>query len=87
MRVRVRVHPGAKLARLRVEAERLEVYVRARAHEGAATREALATIAAALNVAPARVTCVQGEHSRLKLVEVTAPDAEQRLRRLLAGDD
>ncbi len=82
VRFSVRVHPGARVARVLARAGVLEVYVGAPAREGRATREALAAVAHELDVAPSRVICQHGEHSRTKLFALTA-NAEVR-RRLMA---
>ena len=71
VRFSVRVHPGARLARLVSRDGILEIYVRAPARDGRATREALEAVAAALGVGSSRVACHHGEHSRTKLFAVT----------------
>ena len=86
VRFAVRVHPGARDARVSQRDGVLEVYVRAPAREGRATREALAAVADELDVAASRVTCQHGEHSRTKLFSVTGDsDLRQRLQSLLGG--
>lgn len=84
IRFAVRVHPGARVARVAQREGVLEVYVRAPAREGRATREALVAVAHALDVAASRVTCHHGEHSRTKLFSVTGDaDLRRRLQVLL----
>ena len=82
----VRVHPSARVPRLMIRDDVLEVYVRSPAREGRATNEARVAIAGALNIATSKVACVHGEHARTKLFAVTG-DASvlTRLAELLGG--
>jgi uncharacterized protein YggU (UPF0235/DUF167 family) len=57
----------------------LEIRVRARAHEGKATEEALVALARALDLPRSSVELVSGAASRLKTVEVAGEVSEQRL--------
>ncbi len=83
----VRVHPGARVARVASRDGVLEIYVRAPAREGRATREALVVVADELGAGPSRVACQRGEHSRTKLFALTGDAALlERLRVLLGGD-
>jgi uncharacterized protein (TIGR00251 family) len=75
IRFEVHVHPGTRTSRAAGRhGEALNVHVRSRAIEGAATREVLEVIARAFNVRTSAVTLVRGTHSRQKLVEIDGDD-------------
>ena len=71
MRVRIRVHPGAKVAAVGGSHDgALVVRVRERAVDGKATAAALRALAGALDVPANDVRLVSGATSRTKLVEI-----------------
>jgi uncharacterized protein YggU (UPF0235/DUF167 family) len=70
MRISVRAHPGASRERVTWNGRTLDVWVTARALEGAANRAVEAAVARALGVRRSAVTLVGGERSRDKVVEV-----------------
>ncbi len=71
IRFTTHVHPGAKVARVGGEFDgSLQVWVRARAVDGAATEETCAVLADAFHVRSAAVQCVRGARSRTKLIDV-----------------
>lgn len=77
----VRVHPGASRERVAWDGRTLEVWVTARAVEGAANRAVETALATALGVRRSAVRLVAGERARDKLVEVegVTGDALNRL--------
>ena len=87
-RAAIRVRPGARLDGVggRAPAARptdppvLEVRVRARPVEGAATEAAERVLAHALGLRPRQVRVVRGATSRDKLVEVLEPPADMSAR-------
>ena len=82
IRFQVHVHPGSRTSKAGGRhGEALNVHVRSRAVQGAATREVLEVIARAFEVRKAAVTVIRGDHSRETLVEI-AGDDEQMNRRL-----
>jgi hypothetical protein len=71
VRVRIRVHPGAKVAAVGGSHDgALVVRVRERAVDGKATAAALRALAEALGVRPSDVRLVSGVTSRTKVVEI-----------------
>lgn len=87
-RVRVRVKPGARRTHVggRYDGPHgpaLVVAVTAPAVEGKATRAVLESVAKAFGVSPRQVSLVSGERSRDKIVEISGPSVEERLRELL----
>lgn len=66
----VRVHPGASRERLAWDGRTLDVWVTARAVEGAANRAVESALATALGVRRSAVRLVAGRRGRDKLVEV-----------------
>ena len=75
MRVTIRVHPGAKRARVGGEHDgALVVRVAPRAVDGKATEAALAAVAQAFGVRRRAVTLVTGATSRTKVVDVLDGD-------------
>jgi uncharacterized protein YggU (UPF0235/DUF167 family) len=71
LHIAVHVQPGAKVARVGGSYDGvLQVAVRARAVEGAATEDAERVIADAFSVRPRAVTCVRGQRSRQKLLAI-----------------
>jgi hypothetical protein len=75
IRFAVHVHPGSRAPGVGGSHDgALNVRVRARAVEGAATDEVLATLAQAFDVRPGAVACVRGAHSRNKLVSIEGDD-------------
>lgn len=70
MNVTVRAHPGASRARVEWDGEKLEVWVTARAVEGAANRALVEAIATALAISPSRITIRHGTRGRLKQLEI-----------------
>lgn len=85
MRVRIRVHPGAKVAAVGGSHDgALVVRVRERAVDGKATAAALKALADALGTRAADVRLVSGATSRTKLVEID-DGLTSAYRRLLEG--
>ncbi len=77
----VRVQPGSP--RPSVGGERdgaLRVRVRARAVDGAATREACEVVADAFGVRASAVRCLKGERSRTKVLGIDGEDVALRAR-------
>jgi uncharacterized protein YggU (UPF0235/DUF167 family) len=75
IRFPVHVHPGSRTPGVGGSHDgALNVRVRARAVEGAATDEVIAALVEAFNVRPGAVACVRGAHSRNKLVWVEGDD-------------
>ena len=93
-RATIHVRPGARADRVGGSAptgragdlDVLQVHVRARPVEGAATAAAERAVAAALGVRPRQVRVVRGATARDKLVEIAdpPPDIRQRWLALLA---
>lgn len=69
-RLALRVTPGARVEGLEIVEGRLLAKVRARPEDGKATAAVLALVAAALGVAPSRVTLLRGATSREKLLRI-----------------
>ncbi len=94
-RAAIRVRPGSRVdaaggaaaAGRPGDPPALEVRVRARPVEGAATAAAERVLAGALGLRPRQVRVVRGATSRDKLIEVTdpPPGIEQRWAELLGG--
>jgi uncharacterized protein (TIGR00251 family) len=81
------VEPGSSkpgLAGLDPWRGRLRLRVAARPREGAANREAVDLLAAALGVPPRHVEVVAGATSRLKTLVVRGLDRQEAIRRLVA---
>jgi hypothetical protein len=71
MRYTVRVKPGAKIAAVREISEaEYEIDVVARPERGKATDQARRALAAALHVAPSRLSLIIGFASRSKVFEL-----------------
>lgn len=71
IRFTVRVHPGSRRSTVGGSFEgTLQVRVRARATDGAATNEVCAILADAFGVRPGAVQCVRGARSRTKLIAI-----------------
>jgi hypothetical protein len=66
----VRVRPGSSRAGVRHTTTGLLVHTNARAADGKANREAIARIAAFLDVPGSRLTILRGEKSRDKVIAV-----------------
>ncbi len=87
LRFSVHVHPGARASSVGGDYDgSLNVRVRARAVDGAATGEVLDVLAEAFGVRAGAVTLIRGAHSRTKTVEIAGDDAQlsARLSQLLA---
>ena len=69
-RLVLRMTPGARSEAIELGENRLEVRVRARAHDGAANDAVLALLAQALGVATSRLRMLRGATSRDKLVQL-----------------
>ena len=82
----VHVHPGSSVAHVGGSHDgALVVRVRARAVEGAATKEVLAALADAFGVRSDAVRCVRGLHSRTKVIALEGTgDLQTQLQELLA---
>lgn len=77
MNLHVHVHPGSRSASVGGNHDgALVVQVRARAIDGAATKEVLVVVAEAFNVRPAAVRLVRGATSRRKFLEIDGEDEE-----------
>lgn len=82
--VTVRVVPRSSREEVRVEAGGAVIRVRAAPDRGAANDAASRALAAALGVAPSRVSLRRGSRSRIKIFDVEGMAAEEVLGRLLA---
>lgn len=69
-RLALRVIPGARGEGMAIEAGRLTIKVRARPEDGKANAAVLALLAAALDIAPARLILLRGASGRDKLVQI-----------------
>lgn len=92
VRLRVRVHPGARRPGLvgRLADGSVKLAVAEPPEGGRANRAVEAALAAALGLARARVRVVAGAATRLKQVELEGldgPEAERRIAAALAGAD
>jgi uncharacterized protein len=90
VRLRVRVHPGARRPGLagRLADGSVKVAVAEPPEGGRANRAVEAALAAALGLARSRVRVVSGASARLKQVEIEGldgPEAERRITAALAG--
>ena len=88
IRFTVRVHPGSRTNSVGGSYEgTLQVRVRARAIDGAATNEVCALLADAFGVRPGAVQCVRGARSRTKLIAIEGDDdvLARQLRTLLVS--
>jgi hypothetical protein len=75
IRFAVRVHPGSSTSSVGGTYDgALQVRVRARAVDNAATNEVCAVLADAFGVRPGAVQCVRGTHSRTKLIAIEGND-------------
>jgi len=88
IRFNVRVHPGSRTSSVGGSYEgTLQVRVRARATDGAATNEVCDLLADAFGVRPGAVQCVRGARSRTKLIAIEGDDdvLARQLRTLLVS--
>ncbi|MET1756936.1 DUF167 domain-containing protein [Novosphingobium sp. RD2P27] len=69
-RLAVRVTPGAKTEGLEIGADQLHAKVRAKPEDGKANEAVRALLAAALDLAPSRLTLLRGATSREKLFRI-----------------
>jgi uncharacterized protein YggU (UPF0235/DUF167 family) len=75
IRFAVKVHPGSTTISVGGSYDgALQVRVRARAIDNAATNEVCAVLADAFGVRPGAVRCVRGARSRIKLIAITGND-------------
>jgi uncharacterized protein YggU (UPF0235/DUF167 family) len=75
IRFTVRVHPGSSLSNVGGSYDgALQVHVRARAIDNAATKEVCAVLADAFGVRPGVVQCIRGARSRTKLITIEGDD-------------
>ena len=75
IRFAVRVHPGSTANSVGGAYDgALQVRVRARAIDNAATKEVCAVLAAAFGVRPGAVQCERGARSRTKLITIEGND-------------
>lgn len=75
IRFAVRVHPGSPTSSVGGTYDgALQVRVRARAIDNAATNEVCAVLADAFGVRPGAVQCERGAHSRTKLIVIEGND-------------
>jgi len=71
LEIAVHVQPGAKVARVGGSSDGvLQVAVRARAVEGAATEDVERVVADAFGVRPRAVTCARGQRARHKVLAI-----------------
>lgn len=88
IRFAVRVHPGSSASSVGGDYDgALQVRVRARAVDNAATKEVCAVLALAFGVRPGAVQCERGARSRTKLIAVEGNDEvlTAQLSRLLSA--
>ena len=86
IRFDVHVHPGSRRSSASGSHDgALNIHVRARAVDGAATNEVLAVLARAFGVRPSAVHCVRGATSHRKSITIEGDGDEltARLQRLL----
>lgn len=69
-RLAVRVTPGARSEALEIAADQLHAKVRAKPEDGKANEAVRALLAAALDLAPSRLTLLRGATSREKLFRI-----------------
>ncbi|MCB2083870.1 MAG: DUF167 domain-containing protein [Sphingomonadaceae bacterium] len=69
-RLALRVTPGARSEAMAIEHGRLTARVRARPQDGVANAAVLKLLAAALDMAPSRLTLLRGATSREKLIQL-----------------
>ena len=69
-RLALRVTPGARSEAMAIENGRLTACVRARPQDGVANAAVLKLLAAALDMAPSRLTLLRGATSREKLIQL-----------------
>ena len=69
MKLEVKVHPGAKKAKL-TEGEPLEVWLTEKPEGGRANRALIGVLAEHFSVPRSSVTIIRGQTSRRKLVEI-----------------
>ncbi len=81
IRLAVHAHPGSRRRAVVLRGDEFEVYVAARAVDGAANDEIRRALAGALDVPVRDVTLVRGAHARHKVVAI-AGDEDQLTRRL-----
>lgn len=75
IRFAVRVHPGSPTSSVGGTYDgALQVRVRARAVDNAATNEVCAVLADAFGIRPGAVQCVRGARSRTKLIAIEGDD-------------
>jgi uncharacterized protein YggU (UPF0235/DUF167 family) len=75
IRFEVHVHPGSNVSSVGGSYDgALQVRVRARAIDGAATREVCSALADAFGVRTRAVHCERGAHSRTKLITIEGSD-------------
>jgi hypothetical protein len=75
IRFSVRVHPGSSASSVGGTYDgALQVRVRARTIDNAATNEVCAVLAVAFGVRPGAVQCERGAHSRTKLIAIEGND-------------
>ena len=75
IRFAVRVHPGSSTSSVGGTYDgALQVHVRARAIDDAATNEVCAVLADAFGVRPGAVQCIRGARSRTKLIAIEGND-------------
>ncbi len=90
MRLAVHVHPGSKVPSVGGSyGGALNVHVRARAVDGAATNEVVKVVAAAFDVRTSQVALVRGATSRDKTLSIDGDDAAlaARLEQLLEAGE
>lgn len=69
-RLALRVTPGARQESIAIGDGRLDVKVRAKAQDGAANAAVRSLVAAALGLAPSRVTLLRGATGRDKVLQI-----------------
>jgi uncharacterized protein YggU (UPF0235/DUF167 family) len=85
MHIAVRVKPGSKQPGISVENGALVLRVRERAVEGAANEACIRALASALQLAPSRITLLQGARARKKRFAIEGVDEAEARRRLGFG--
>ena len=70
MKISIKAHPGAKVAKVRVVSDKLHVWVQERAINGRANRAIVAAVAEHFHESCTRVNIVSGHTSRDKVVVI-----------------
>lgn len=70
MKISVKVHPGSKVEKVENSGGKIEIWTRAKAHDGEANRAVVEILNKKLGVAKTRIRVVSGGKSKEKIVEI-----------------